>query len=86
MKPPTFPRTVEEWERYAGGVLRAHLKLAGLNYPDLKQLLAGMGLEQTTSNIAGKLNHGRFSAVFFLQVLVAVGVKRLDLPAPLDEN
>ncbi|MER8483574.1 DUF6471 domain-containing protein [Mesorhizobium sp. M1322] len=71
--------TETEWERLVSGLLKAELKLQGLSYADLVEKLAAIGVEEKEANISNKLSRGRFSAVFFAQVLKAVGSQRLKL-------
>lgn len=71
--------TETEWERLVSGLLKAELKLQGLSYADLVEKLAAIGVEDKEANIGNKLSRGRFTAVFFVQCLKAIGSQRLKL-------
>ena len=80
MSNPRLPSDAASWEQLAGAIVKSELKMAGMNYIDLQSALRTLGIEQTTNNISAKLNQGRFSAVFLMQALVAIGVERIELP------
>ena len=62
-----------EWEQRVKGLLKAELKKRGLGYRELAQKLSDMGIPETERNIANKISRGGFTAVFFVQCLVAIG-------------
>lgn len=70
-----------EWEARAKGLLKAELKRRGVTYQDLVAKLAAIGVEESEPNIRNKLARGKFTAVFMLQCLEAIGAReiRLDL-------
>lgn len=76
-----LPTTTAGWEHMARAMVKAELALAGMNHIDLQSALRKLGVEQSTSNISAKLAKGRFSAVFLLQALVAIGVEEIHLPS-----
>lgn len=80
MKNIRVPEDTPGWEHLAGALVKAELKMAGMNYIDLQAALRKIGVEQSTSNISAKLNHGRFSAIFLLQALTAIGVETIEMP------
>lgn len=82
MRDLPVPQTAAEWDELASKIIRANLQIAGLNYVQLGEALAAMGIRQDNKGISGKLRAGRFSAAFFLQALVAIGVVELPLPVP----
>jgi len=43
------------------------------SYCDLAETLTAMGILETKPNIANKISRGGFTAVFFVQCLIAVG-------------
>jgi len=53
---------------------RAELKRRDLSYADLAKRMDGIGLNVDDRTIANKIATGAFSAVFFLQVMEAIGV------------
>lgn len=68
-----------DWESKAKGLLKAELKLRGVTYQQLVEKLADIGVTEREENIRNKLARGKFTAVFFLQCLEAVGAKELRL-------
>jgi len=70
-----------DWEVRAKGLLKAELKRRGVTYQDLVAKLAAIGVEESEPNIRNKLARGKFTAVFMLQCLEAIGAReiRLDL-------
>ncbi|WP_075218270.1 DUF6471 domain-containing protein [Mongoliimonas terrestris] len=70
-----------DWEAAAKGLLKAELKRRGVTYGQLVEKLAEVGVDETEPNVRNKLARGKFTAVFMLQCLHAIGVKeiRLDL-------
>jgi hypothetical protein len=68
-----------EWEQRVKGLLKAELKKKGLGYRELAEKLGALGIPETERNIANKISRGGFTAVFFVQCLVAVGCVTLRL-------
>lgn len=50
-----------------------------MTYAQLVEKLAAIGVQETEPNIRNKLARGKFTAVFILQCLVAVGARRLEV-------
>jgi Domain of unknown function (DUF6471) len=69
----------KEWEDRVKGILKAELKRRNISYAQLVGLLADQGVMDTEPNIRNKISRGKFTAVFLLQCLAAIGVSRLDL-------
>lgn len=69
----------DPWARKARGLLKAELKRREVNYHQLAQRLAGLGVEETHASIANKLSRGSFTAAFMIQCLEAVGCETLRL-------
>lgn len=69
----------EEWQRKVKGILKAELKRRDVSYKDLVEKLAAIGIEESEKNIANKLARGSFTAVFFVQCLMAIGCEILRL-------
>ena len=67
------------WEQRASGMLKAELKRRNVTYSQLVDKLAEIGVEEKEANIKNKLSRGKFTAVFMLQVLEALGVSNLSL-------
>jgi len=68
-----------EWEQRVKGLLKAELKKRGLGYRELVEKLEALGIHETERNIANKISRGGFTAVFFIQCLVAIGCQVLRL-------
>ena len=69
----------------ASTILRANLQLARMSHSDLQAALATLGVQQSPASIAMKLSRGTFSAAFFLQCLVAMGVEQILIPQADDK-
>ncbi|WP_201739870.1 MULTISPECIES: DUF6471 domain-containing protein [Novosphingobium] len=69
-----------DWESLARNILRAELMRRGLSYARLVELLARLGIEETEAAIKNKVSRGRFTHVFFLQAMVAIGVDWIQIP------
>ena len=62
-----------DWPARVKGLLKAELKKKNVSYRDLAAKLTAMGIPETEANIANKISRGGFTAVFFVQCLVAIG-------------
>lgn len=74
-----MPVKDKEWEDRVKGLLKAELKRRNVTYAELVGKLADIGVHDTEPNIRNKISRGKFTAVFLLQCLEAVGVKNLSL-------
>ena len=74
-----MPETV--WEQRVSNLLKSELKRKGVTYGQLVQKLAEIGVDEREANIKNKLSRGKFSAVFLLQCLEAIGSERLIISA-----
>ena len=63
------PQTETEWRAQAAQILKAELSRHGVKYAELKERLAGLGIEETYGGLATKINRGKFSFTFFLQCM-----------------
>jgi hypothetical protein len=63
-----------EWEVKAANILKAQLKLKGVSYAQLAELIG-----DKEPNIRNKLSRGKFSAAYFIQCLESIGVNTLSL-------
>jgi Domain of unknown function (DUF6471) len=71
-----------DWTAQAKGILKSQLKLRNVSYADLAEKLAAIGVEDNERNIANKIARGSFTAVFFIQCLVAIGCHTV----PIDQG
>ncbi|GJE09517.1 hypothetical protein FOHLNKBM_0541 [Methylobacterium longum] len=69
------------WDARVKGILKAELKRKGVTYAQLVDKLATIGVKETEPNIRNKLARGKFTAVFFLQCLTAIGCHSIVLDA-----
>lgn len=60
-------------------MLKAELKRRGIGYKELAERLEAQGIIETERNINNKISRGGFTAVFFVQCLVAIGCSNLRL-------
>lgn len=72
-----MPDTV--WEAKVKGLLKAELKRRNVSYGELVERLAAVGVVDSEPNIRNKISRGKFTAVFFLQCLEAIGASSLRL-------
>ena len=68
-----------EWEARVKGLLKAELKRHNVSYAQLVDKLAAIGVVDSEPNIRNKLSRGKFTAVFLLQCLTALGATTLRL-------
>lgn len=68
-----------EWETKAKGLLKGELKRRNVSYNQLVEKLAAIGVVDSEPNIRNKLARGKFTAVFLLQCLEAIGASSLRL-------
>jgi hypothetical protein len=67
------------WEDRVKGTLKAELKRRGFSYKDLVEKLGAIGVSESERNIANKIGRGSFTAVFFVQCLVAIGCHTINV-------
>lgn len=68
-----------EWEAKVKGMLKAELKRKHVSYAQLVRKLAEIGITESEPNIRNKLSRGKFTAVFLVQCLTAIGVDTVRL-------
>lgn len=69
----------QQWENKVKGLLKAELKRRNVTYQELVEKLAVLGVTETPENIANKISRGKFTAVFLMQCLEAIGCQTLRL-------
>lgn len=69
----------KEWEDQVKGLLKAELKRRNVTYAGLVDKLAEIGVKETEPNVRNKLARGKFTAVFLVQCLEAIGATSLRL-------
>ena len=68
-----------EWEAKVKGLLKGELKRRNVSYGQLVDRLAAVGVVDSEPNIRNKLSRGKFTAVFLLQCLEAIGASSVRL-------
>lgn len=74
-----MPVKEKEWEDRVKGMLKAELKRRNVTYADLVGKLAVIGVHESEPNIRNKISRGKFTAVFLIQCLEAIGAQDLRL-------
>lgn len=72
-------KSQKDWEDQAKGLLKAELKRRNVSYAQLVDKLAEIGVMDSEPNVRNKLSRGKFTAVFLLQCLTAVGASRVEI-------
>ena len=74
-----MPVVEREWENKVKRLLKAELAKKGVTYAQLVGKLAEIGVMDSEPNIRNKLSRGKFTAVFLIQCLEAIGASSLRL-------
>lgn len=74
-----MPVREKEWEDRVKGMLKAELKRRNVTYADLVGKLAEIGVHDSEPNIRNKISRGKFTAVFLVQCLEAIGVETVRI-------
>jgi hypothetical protein len=72
-------KTEDQWAEDVKRLLRAQMARRGLTYEQLTEKLAEIGVTDTAVNLRNKVARGKFSAVFLVQALTAIGCRSLRL-------
>ena len=72
-------KSEDEWAEQAKRLLRTEMVRNGVSYDALAGRLAALGVEETPVNMRNKIARGKFTAVFLLQCLEAVGCHTVRL-------
>jgi hypothetical protein len=72
-------KTETEWADDLKRLLRAEMTRRGVTYDGLSERLAALGVDDSAVNIRNRVARGKFSAVFLLQALEALGCRNLRL-------
>jgi Domain of unknown function (DUF6471) len=68
-----------QWEAKVKGLLKGELKRGNVSYVQLIERLAAIGVVDSEPNVRNKLSRGKFTAVFLVQCLEAIGANSLRL-------
>ncbi len=72
-------KTDSDWACQVKGLIKGELKRRNVSYQALSDKLKEMGINETPENIANKISRGKFTAVFLLQCLEAIGCYTVQL-------
>lgn len=68
-----------DWAEDVKRLLRAEMTRRGLTYEQLSEQLAAIGVTDSPVNLRNKVARGKFTAVFLVQCLAAMGARTLRL-------
>lgn len=80
-----MPIEEKAWEEMVKNILRAEMMRRGVSYAGLADRLGEYGIEDNELNLRNKVSRGRFTAVFFMQCMQALGVEILQIPHAVEE-
>lgn len=83
--PAIAPADDKAWEELVKNVLRAEMMRRGVSYAALAERLAAFGITDNELNLRNKVSRGRFTAVFLMQVLKALEVEWVHVPASIED-
>ncbi len=69
--------TSAKWVDHTKRHLKAELKRADVGYAELANRLTEMGIPETETSVAAKVNRGAFPAWFLFAVMRAIGLHTL---------
>jgi hypothetical protein len=72
-------KSEDEWSEDVKRMLRAEMARRGVTYDQLSEKLAAIGVTDSAVNIRNKVARGKFTAVFLVQCLAALGTQNLRL-------
>jgi hypothetical protein len=70
-----------DWQAQVKGLLKAELKRRNLSYAALADKLSALGIKENERNISNKIGRGTFTAVFFVQCMVAIECNTIHIDA-----
>jgi microsomal dipeptidase-like Zn-dependent dipeptidase len=69
----------KQWEDRVKTLLKVELKRQNVTYAELAGKLADIGVMDSEPNIRNKISRGKFTAVFLVQCLTAIGVQEVRI-------
>lgn len=69
--------THPKWTDHVARHLKAELKRADVSYGELARRLTDLGIPETDTSVAAKVNRGAFPAWFLFAVMRAIGAHTL---------
>lgn len=70
---------MKNYEKQAKLILKTEMAKRDIDYPMLSNLLKKIGVNETRENLANKINRGKFSFAFALQILEVLQLNNLNL-------
>ena len=80
-----MPIEEKVWEEMVKNILRAEMMRRGVSYAGLAERLQEHGIEDNELNLRNKVSRGRFTAIFFMQCMQALGVELLQIPQAIED-
>jgi len=68
-----------DYKDRAKSMIKSELAKKNMDYIELSKRLNEIGVKETQTNLANKINRGAFSLIFALQVFDVLGLKTLRL-------
>ncbi len=68
-----------DWNKLATNTIKAELARAGVSYDELIKRLAEVGVHESYTGLAAKINRGTFSFMFFMQCMKALKINQIIL-------
>lgn len=68
-----------DWHKLATNTIKVELARSGIGYEELIRCLEAIGINESYTGIAAKINRGTFSFAFFMQCMKALGVVNIRL-------
>ncbi|MCL6251067.1 DUF6471 domain-containing protein [Altererythrobacter sp. KTW20L] len=84
-QPDQFP-SEKSWEELAKNLVRAEMMKRGVSFAKLPEMLEQQGVFDNEPNLRNKVGRGRFSIVFFLQCMKALGADWIQIPESIEEG
>ena len=72
-------RSEAEWKERVKALLKSELTRRQISYRDLADRLRAIGVDDNELNINNKIARGGFNAVWFFQVMEAIGCRTIHL-------
>lgn len=71
--------TEEYWSEEAMRILKSELVRRGIDYKELAERLATIGIYESPRQLTTKINRGTFSFGFFLKAMRSIGVEKVEI-------
>ena len=68
-----------DWREVISRLVKSEMSKRKMKYEDLSQLLEQTGTIQTSANLRNKINRGIMGAELFVQILIVLDLKQLDI-------